>query len=292
MQAHVRRPLREILVAIVVSLGAAAAVCSPAHGEGPSRREVVTLAVEDDWPPYTALRADGSGPEGFAVELVTAAFDTQGIDVRLRAMPFARCMHYARVGRVVGCFNATLVQGNRDDYIWHRTPLSFEELAIYGSVSESREDLTLANLEGEPVGYTIGYTYPTEFLQSKRFARVAVKSDRVLLEMLAAGRIRYALLNTVPAQMRLHAAPKLQARVKRVGQVRMDGFWVAFSKQHPEGERLATVLDAGLTSLHASGAYERLRQRLLQPHALSGPVEASAEQPRVERAATVNRASR
>lgn len=242
--------------------GAAAAM---AADETQGLRGPVTLAVEDDWAPYAALGKDRSRPVGFAVDVVAAAFATQNIDVRFIVVPFARCMHYARIGRVAGCFNATIVEGNRDFYYWHTTPLFMEELAIYGPTSQRRDDLALADMEGKSVGYTIGYTYPTSFLQSTRFRRVAVKSDRVSLEMLAAGRLQYALLNTMPAQLRLDASSDLKARVRRVGRVRIDGFWVAFSKRHPDGERLSRILESGLGSLHASGAYAQLMQQLPRP---------------------------
>ncbi len=81
----------------------------------PSARaaEVVQIAAEDDWAPYSSVAAAGGQPVGFAVDLVREAFATQGVEVRFVGVPFARCMYMAKLGQVAGCFNATIVDDNK-----------------------------------------------------------------------------------------------------------------------------------------------------------------------------------
>lgn len=229
-------------------------------------RETVLIAVEDDWAPYASVKADKSGPEGLTVDLIQAAFDVQGIDVQFLTVPFARCLLYAETGRTVGCANATIVAGNRDAYIWHPTPLFSEELAIFARSGSGNEsvDLTLKDLEGETVSVTIGYTYPTEFLDNPRIVKYPVNSDALQLQMLVNGRVKYALLNTMPAYLRINAQVDLRDKVRRVGRVSNDGFWVAFSKRHVDGARFAEALEAGLKKLHASGRYAAMLKAFRQ----------------------------
>ncbi|KAB2970686.1 transporter substrate-binding domain-containing protein [Zoogloea sp.] len=220
--------------------------------------ETIVIAAEDDWPPYSSIKADRSGPEGFTPELVRAVFKLKGVDVRFLTVPFARCLHYAETGRTVGCFNATIVEGNRNTFHWHPTPMFSEELAIFARSDQPGDHLTLKDLEGQTVSVTIGYTYPTELMQNQAITRFAATSDAQQLRMLATGRVRFALVNTMPGYLRIHAEPSLQGRIRQVGRVSVDGFWVAFSKAHPDGKRMAGIFEDGLQQLKASGRYDEM----------------------------------
>lgn len=241
-----------------------AAVLAIALVRAAAAAETVVIAAEDDWAPYSSMSADRSGVEGLAPDLVRAAFKTQGVDVSFLTLPFARCMFYAQEGKVAGCFNATITDGNRDAYHWHATPLFHEGLAIFGRAESTDQGLREKDLEGKTVGVTIGYTYPTSFLKNDRITKVNTSSDANLLRMLVAGRVDYILLNTMPGYYRIRKDPTVQGRIKLVGTIRLDGFWVAFSRQHPEGRRLADVLEKGLNQIKADGTYDQLLQSFKQ----------------------------
>ncbi len=40
----------------------------------PAHAEKIIIVAEDDWPPYSSIKADKSGPQGLTPELVTKAF--------------------------------------------------------------------------------------------------------------------------------------------------------------------------------------------------------------------------
>jgi len=230
--------------------------------------ETITVAAEDDWPPYSYAQPGQSEPQGVAPRIVRAAFKTQGIEVRFVVLPFARCLLEAEKGRVVGCFNVTRTRNNENTFVWHPTPMFEEELAIFGRVDASRPApagwLGPTDLRGRRVGITLGYTYPSELLRDPAVRLVEANSDTSSLRMLAAGRIDHALVNTLPAYHRLSQLPDLQGRVARVGRVSMDGFWLSFSKAHTDGPRLAGVFEQGLQSLRRSGEHARLLASLRQ----------------------------
>jgi len=71
--------------------------------------------------------------------------------------------------------------------------------------------------------------------------------------MLHAGRVEYILINTAPAWLRVSTQPAIRDSIARVGVISQDGFWVAFTRAKPEGERLAQRFDQGLAALRASG---------------------------------------
>ncbi|MCH8499961.1 MAG: transporter substrate-binding domain-containing protein [Marinobacter sp.] len=221
----------------------------------------VVLAVEDDWAPYAAVLAPGQEPEGFAVDIVRAAFNSQGITVRLLAVPFNRCMFMAATGRVDGCFNATITTGNLEVYHWHQTPMFREALAIFGLAEAPHDGVTLADLSGKRVAYTLGYTYPTELMQREDVTFHGVQSDELLIRMLVAGRVDYILLNEMPGYLRLLDMPDAQGRVHKVGTISMDGFWIAFSREDSErSQSLAERFERGLAELKDSGRYASMER--------------------------------
>jgi len=222
----------------------------------------VVIAAEDDWPPYSSVGPAGGNPTGFAVNLVREAFASQGIHVRFIAVPFARCMFLAKTGKVSGCFDATILKENRDSYNWHPTPMFKEELAIFGRAGTAHSNVTLHDLEGKRVGYTIEYTYPESFSLNPRILKYGAKSDRVLLQMLLAGHLDYIVINTIPAYVRIKEMGKSASSLVKVGVISVDGFWVAFTRANPTGAELARTFERGLQVLHENGRYRQLQEKM------------------------------
>lgn len=240
----------------------AAGLCSvaawlPIHARA---AETVVIAAEDDWAPYSSAQPGRAGPQGFAVDLVREAFASQGIVVRFELVPFGRCMFLARTGAAAGCFNASPTAENQDQYHWHATPMFREDLAIFGLATDARTGLGLQDLEGKTVGHTLGYMNPDEFTANPRIRRRSAKSDALLLMMLAAGRVDYILMDAMPGALRIARDPSLRGRIKPVGSISTNGFWVAFSRSRPDGRHLADTFERGLAALKASGRYQALDQ--------------------------------
>lgn len=241
------------LLLALLSFGAAAQAQPALRGSAK-----LVLAAENDWPPYSSGGSETRSPEGFAVELVRAVLASQGVAVEIIGVPFARCMLYARNGRVAGCFNATITSENREAYLWHAPAMFEEELAIFARADSPLDNMGLGDLRGQRVGYTNAYTYPSEFLQDPKIRKEIATSDQNLLRMLIAGRVDYILLNRMPGYWRIQGSPEFAGKAKRVGLLSQDGFWVAFSKTHPEGPRLAALFSQGLLELKRTGEYRRL----------------------------------
>ncbi|CAN5671875.1 transporter substrate-binding domain-containing protein [soil metagenome] len=245
------------------ALGAAALAPGRAEAQPtPSRGarvplETVVIAAEDDWAPYSFVKPSG-GVDGLAPALVAAALETHNIGVKFVVVPFARCLLMAQTGAAVGCFDASITDENRNQFYWHPTPLFQEELAIFARQDSPHADVKLEQVEGHSLGLTIGYTYPASVMGNTRIRKVNVGSDANLLNMLAAGRVDYILLNTLPGYYRAAQDRQLTGRVKRVGLVQLDGFWVAFSRTHPEGKRISELFETGLQEIKANGTYARI----------------------------------
>ncbi len=225
---------------------------------------VPIIGVEDDWPPFAWTENPGQAPRGYAVEVVRLVFREMGAPVDIVVMPFGRCMHEAKVGKIAGCFNSVFSDVIRKDYLLHSTPLFNEPLAVLARASAPRETIDAKGLEGRTVGYVHGYQYPDWFMNNKSIIRVAAAGDTALLLMLERGRIDLAMTGATVAAWRLQTNPDLRdLKVRMVGQVSNDGFGVAFSKQHPHGEVLRRGFDQALLKLQATDGLRELQRKHL-----------------------------
>ncbi|MBF3238421.1 transporter substrate-binding domain-containing protein [Aeromonas veronii] len=234
-------------------------VCLMLLATSPLGATPLVIGAEDDWAPYCERDKDNEDdqPHGLAPELVKAVFAAEGIEIVFRTLPFAHCMHDAKSGKLAGCFNATITEENRYQYHWHDTPMFEEDLAIFALAREPRRDLKLTSLEGKRVGITLGYTYPTDFMENPRITRFQAKSDAQIIEMLVRGRVDYILMNGMPGYLKIQQK-QLTGKVVKVGKLSTDGFWLAFSRHHPQGEALAKQFEQGLQKIKNNGIYETL----------------------------------
>lgn len=225
--------------------------------------DVVKIAVEDDWAPYAYVDTNTGEPRGFSVDLVKALFKKMDKELELVVVPFSRCLFYAETGQTHGCFNATIISGNQDTYHWHTTPMFHEDLAIFGHISSDETDLGPNDLVGKSVGYTLGYTYPTEVMENGEITLFGVNSDDQLLEMLALQHIDLIMINEMPGYLRASELANVSGQVKKVGTVSSDGFWLAFSKSIEGNLELVNEFEQALVEFKESGEYQALYQSFL-----------------------------
>jgi polar amino acid transport system substrate-binding protein len=218
--------------------------------------ETITLDAEDDWAPFSYVK-DGQ-LLGFTPSIIRAAFKTQGVDVKFNIVPFARCLREAETGVALGCFDIEINAENQNKYLWHETPLLLEGLSIYALAPHQRRDLTAADLDFQTVAVTHGYTYPPMIMNNSKIIRDLSPSDEVQFKKLAVGRVKYALVNTTPAQLILQKNPRYQGRIIEVGLVNKAKFYLGFSPHHKDGARMAQIFEQGMKAIKADGQYHKL----------------------------------
>jgi polar amino acid transport system substrate-binding protein len=256
-----------LVAALVGVLGGIATVRNvAAEGEPLSldRAPIATIGVEDDWPPFAWADKPGQAPRGYSVEVVRMGFRHMGVPVEFVVMPFGRCMHEARVGKLAGCFNSVFSDEIRKDYLLHSTPLFHEPLAVLARASVPHQNIDARGLEGRTVGFVQSYQYPDWFMNHRGIVRVPAGSDAALLRMLERRRVDFVLLGATVAAWRLQTDPELRdVKVRMVGQVSNDGFGVAFSRRHPQGDVLRRGFDQALLKLQANDGLRELQRKHL-----------------------------
>lgn len=249
--------LREIIMRRALLTPVLALLC------GLAAAETITINAEDDWAPFSSLDRTAGKPQGFAVDVVRAAFASQGVTVQFRAVPFTRCLREVQANTALACFNIEKTGYNAKDFVWHATPLLDEPLAIFARKPYKRQ-LTVDDLAGRRVALTRDYTYPSSLMNQPGLVKDYAGSDEQQLRKLLAGRVDFAVINVHPARRLLFGNPDFLGQLHEVGQVNVAQFYVGFAPQNPASRRYAELLDKGLATLRANGQYALMQRQLEQ----------------------------
>ena len=166
-------------------------------------------------------------------------------------------MMEAEKGTLVACFNVSINEANRNKFYWHPTPMFHEGLAIFALRGRFQPELNSKDLDNHSVGITNGYTYSIDFEQNEKIELAVARSDTNLIKMLIKGRVDFIVMSNLPGQLRIFDEG-LNTQIERVGMISLDGFWLSFSKNHPDGKRLSKIFEEELNKLIVSGRVAEL----------------------------------
>jgi len=232
-------------------------VALPPH---PHARETVDIGVEDAAAPWS--QADGTG---YANDIVRAAFDAVGADVRLHVLPYARCKQYVLTGELVACVSMSPAPELRGVVRFSAQPLFVFTCEFFENPARPLPRRLEEFPVGTRVGTVIGYEYPPEMLERLRRRGAvfeATATEELNLRKLAAGRIDAATVNrdAVKAPAWVVARAGVTGRVRSALQVGATPAYIGFSLARPDGGALADRFDAGYARLIASGARDRIQR--------------------------------
>ena len=223
--------------------------------------ERIRIGAEDDWSPYSS--SVNGKPQGFAVDVVRAAWAAAGVEVELVPLPYARCMKEVDRGDLAGCFNTLRDPVQEPRYRWHQQPLFQARIGIYGRVTpgETPKPLSLADLRGKRIGTTHGYDYGAAFDGDPTMLRDGAPSDLSSLRKLVAGRVDYALVFDRVANAIAKTHPELGRAYALQGVLVAPYLYLSFSPKYPDIDRMVLRFDQGLATVRKSGEYARIEAK-------------------------------
>lgn len=245
-------------LALLLTLNTAYA--APASGN----TESISLIGEDDWFPYSGLKAGKL--QGFAVDVIAAAYAAVNVKVTFQAAPYARCLKLVESGRELGCFDSLNEAKLAGAFHFHQVPIFQAEIGIYAAADSAESGLRASDLRGRRLGLTHGYTYTDVIEKDQSIVREMAPSDYSNLRKLVLKRSDYSLVYTRVVDYLSALYPhELQGKIKQVGTLSVDNLYVSFSKRRPEALRYANLLDQGLLKIRKNGVYARLEQNWKNP---------------------------
>ncbi|WP_044872752.1 transporter substrate-binding domain-containing protein [Pseudomonas sp. LFM046] len=214
------------------------------------------IAAADVYPPF----ADPAHPsQGICLQIVRAAYASQGYTVDMRFVPWARAVNGVKSGEYDILPNAWWTQ-ERAAFLLYSEPYMRSEIKFIKRKGDPFEYHGLGSLTGKTVGIVKGYGYSDEFLNSTNFTRPEVTHTLQNIKKLALGRIDLTLEDEVVARWVInHNAPTLMQQLEFTQNgLSSQQMHVTSSLNSPRHKLIIDVFNKGLATIKANGTYDHI----------------------------------
>ncbi|WP_269583167.1 substrate-binding periplasmic protein [Roseibium sp. Sym1] len=241
---------------LLLSVFLLALVQAPVTGAKPVP---VRIAV-GEWPPYFSEAAEGYGTYA---QVVTRAFELEGIEVQYGFFPWKRALLETQEGRwpVSAGWGRT---ADREPYFHFCDPVLIQREQFFYSTDRPVTAKTWQDLQGLSFGIIEGAALGEDLDRlvsegSVTISRQATLED--LIQMLAVGRVDLVMGNENVARKAISTAVPPAEAAKYLALEAIEVQWdyrVIVSKRTENGAALCERFNKGLESLRRSGEYDRL----------------------------------
>lgn len=224
--------------------------------------QTLEIDVENGADPFS--RPDGTG---YANDVVREAFQSVGVQVKFRVMPYARCKYEALSGEAVACVSMSWDPSFEGRVKFADTPLITVTPVYYENPARpltARSEAELAR--GVTVGTIRDYEYPESVMKAKARGVVFEEniSEQANLQKLALGRIDAAVVMSNPLTGVSHWAKEADVahlvRVAFTSAGSEDGYF-AVSTAHPGGLPALRLYNEGIKIITARGRLGEIRAK-------------------------------
>ncbi len=239
--------MRTVLGVLAACLLCLAATASPA---------MTITAAGDPYPPY----GDPNHPDGgLGMEIIRAAYKTQGHEVTMEYVPWAR----AETGVKNGSYDIVPFTWRTDARV---KVLLFSTAFAVGNVrfikrkGDPFEFNGLESLKGKQVGTVLGYGYGDAFTQSTAFARENGKDLMTNIKKLLRNRVDLTLEDEIVARAAIAAGdPHALEQIEFVKTpLAVNPLYVTAGLQNPKAQEIIGAFNKGLEVIKANGTYDRI----------------------------------
>ena len=228
----------------------------------PATEQTIEVYVENAADPFS--RPDGTG---YANDVVRAAFQSVGVQVKFVVVPYARCKYQVLSGEAPACVSMSWDPSFEGRIKFADTPLIMVTPVYYENPARPLKARSEADLgKGVTVGTIRGYEYPDAVMKAK--ARGVVFEDNISeqanLKKLALGRLDAAVVMSNPLTGVSHWAREAdvarQVRVAFTSAGSENGYF-AVSTIHPGGLPALGLYNEGIKIITANGRLGQIRAK-------------------------------
>jgi polar amino acid transport system substrate-binding protein len=221
--------------------------------------ENMTLVVAaDPYPPYTDPKSSSGG---LSIEIVRAAYKTQGFDVKLDVVPWARAEMGAKEGRYDLLLNVWRTEARTKDFLFS-TPFAISKIKFIKLKGDTFEYTGLESLKGKRIGTIRGYGYSDAFNASLLFIREDVSELSTNLKKLVLKRIDLTLEDELTARSVLvDGEPDLIQRVEFTANSLLDNpLYVASGLKNKNHQAIIDAFNKGFEIIKTNGTLAKIHK--------------------------------
>lgn len=219
-------------------------------------------AVGDPWPPFLD---PNQASKGIISEIATAAYATQGYELEMTFVPWARA--------IAGVKNASfdLILGTwlteeRTKFLMFSDPYLNNSLKFIKKKGSDFEYTGLESLTGKSVGVVRGYGYSDDFISADNFKRPEANRFIGNIRKLVAGRIDLTLEDEIVAKATIaKEQPELLDKIEfSKTAYSTNALYVTSGLANSKHKELIEAFNKGLAEIKKSGEYDKILNSLNQ----------------------------
>lgn len=217
------------------------------------------VAVADPYPPYL----DPQDPKGgIAVEIIRAAYKTQGYTLQLEIMPWARAEKGVKEGRYDVLLNVWRTEARAQELLFS-TPYAVSKIKFIKLKGDPFEYTGLDSLKGKRIGTVRGYGYGDAFNSSTLFSKNEVNEVSLNLKKLILKRIDLTLEDEITAKFLLKLnEPELATQVEFTTHSLSDNpLYIASGLKNPNHTEWIEAFNKGYQRIQANGTLAEIQKR-------------------------------
>ncbi len=216
-------------------------------------------AASDPWPPFM----DPNSPtQGLSMEIVRAAFATQGYEVTMEFMPWARAEDGVKAGTYDILPNTWMTEA-RKAYLLYSEPYAENQLKFVKRKGDAFEFQGMESLKGKTVGIIKDYGYGEAFMNNPDFKRDPVPDLLTNVKKLVAERIDLTLEDEIVARNAITTAdPALLDQIEFTQNALSENrLHVTSGLKNPRCQEIVDAFNKGLAEIKANGTFDEIFAR-------------------------------
>lgn len=217
------------------------------------------VAAADPWPPF--INPD-SPTKGLSMEIITAAFKTQGYDVKLEIVPWNRAENGVKEG-TYDILPNTWKNDKRLAYLAYSQPYASNQIKLIKRKGDPFEYNGLSSLSGKIVGIISGYGYSSEFTNDPGFEREPTGDLITNIKKLVGKRIDLTLSDEIVAKAVI--AQKDSSLLDKIEFTKTpmssNDLFVTCGLANPRHKEIISAFNKGLEAIKADGTYQKIMQK-------------------------------
>lgn len=227
-------------------------------GFGFSQDKIIT-AIADPWAPF--VDPDNS-TDGLSLEIIRAAYKTQGFSVTMKYVPWARALDSVKNGEY-DILPGVWYSKERAEYLYFSNHYTSNNIIFASNISDSFEYSGLDSLTGKTVGIIRGYGYSENFMNADNFNREPTNTLLSNILKLVNHRVDYIIEDEIVLKTKiLKEKPELLNQIffSKTSLLKNELF-IASGLNNPRHEEIVNMFNKGLEEIRSNGTYKEIMDK-------------------------------
>lgn len=218
------------------------------------------VAAADPWPPFV----DPAAPkEGLSLEIIRAAYATQGYTVEMNYVPWARAIDGVKKGKY-DILPPTWITEERKTFLMYSEPYAVNNIKFIKNIDDPFEFEGIESLAGKKIGTVRGYGYGDDFLNATNFVREDVTDLMTNIKKLthSSRRIDLTLEDEIVARVTIgNENPNLLSKIAFTkNALSSNTLHVSSGLQNPRHKEIIDAFNKGLATIKENGTYAKIME--------------------------------